>query len=114
MNALQALPDKKCGVRVSAFFDKKLNYVTIRVKDDGIGIPEDILGRVTEPFFTTRIDAGGTGLGLSISYSIVKEHSGMMEFESEPGRGTIAYIKLPVYDTSGGEQHEFSSGSSGR
>ncbi len=115
MNALQALPDKMCGVRVSAFFDKKLNYVTIRVKDEGIGIPEDIFGRITEPFFTTKIDAGGTGLGLSISYSIVKEHSGLMEFESEPGRGTTAYIKLPVYDdTSGGGQHEFPAGSSGR
>ena len=57
---------------------------------------EEIQGRIMDPFFTTKLDKGGSGLGLSISYSIVKEHSGCLEFESEPGKGTTATIKFPA------------------
>jgi len=57
---------------------------------------KEVLDRVTEPFFTTKLDKGGTGLGLSISYSIIKEHQGSLEFESNPGWGTTAIIKLPA------------------
>ena len=53
------------------------------------------LDRITEPFFTTKLESGGTGLGLSISYAIVKEHEGSLEFESEPGKGTTTTLKLP-------------------
>ncbi|MBI5098312.1 MAG: hypothetical protein HZB30_03615 [Nitrospirae bacterium] len=54
--------------------------------------------RITEPFFTTKLNQGGTGLGLSISYAIIKEHKGSMEFTSEPGKGSTACITFPVYD----------------
>lgn len=97
MNSLQALPDKHCGVWVSACFSKKEDNVVIQVRDEGIGMSGDILERITEPFFTTKLKSGGTGLGLSISYAIIKEHNGMLQFESEPGKGTTAVVRLPVY-----------------
>ncbi|MBI4850122.1 MAG: PAS domain S-box protein [Nitrospirae bacterium] len=97
MNSLQALPNKASGVRVSTLYDKKSGYAVIEVKDEGAGIPEDILERITEPFFTTKLDCGGTGLGLSISYSIVKEHKGVLDFQSKQGKGTTVSMKLPVY-----------------
>ncbi|MBI4848878.1 MAG: hypothetical protein HY808_09940 [Nitrospirae bacterium] len=58
----------------------------------------DTLDRITEPFFTTKLERGGTGLGLSISYAIIKEHRGTLEFESEYRKGTTATVKLPVYN----------------
>ena len=97
MNALQALTDKKCRVLVSTkFINEESGSVMIKVRDDGIGMSKEVLDRVTEPFFTTKLDKGGTGLGLSISYSIIKEHQGSLEFESNPGWGTTAIIKLPA------------------
>jgi signal transduction histidine kinase len=56
----------------------------------------DVSNRVMEPFFTTKLDSGGTGLGLSISLSIVKEHNGSLEFESEPDKGTTFIVKIPA------------------
>lgn len=94
LNALQALPDRKKGVRVAT--SRKDGKVIIEVTDQGTGMSEEVLARLMEPFFTTRSDRGGTGLGLSISYSIIKEHGGALEFDSVPGRGTTARITLPA------------------
>jgi len=99
MNSLQALPDKKSGVWISAAVSKRAGFVLITVRDEGVGMSKDVIDRATDPFFTTKLDSGGTGLGLSISYSIIKEHGGSLEFESEPGRGTTVSIELPVYKT---------------
>ena len=99
MNSLQALPDKNCGMWISAAVSKKAGFVLITVRDEGVGMSKDVIDRATEPFFTTKLDSGGTGLGLSISYSIIKEHGGSLEFESEPGKGTTVSIELPVYKT---------------
>ncbi|MBI5056115.1 MAG: PAS domain-containing protein [Nitrospirae bacterium] len=98
MNSLESLKDKSCGVRVSTSYNKKSKYVIIRVKDEGVGMTRDTLERITEPFFTTKLERGGTGLGLSISYAIIKEHRGTLEFESEYRKGTTATVKLPVYN----------------
>ncbi|MBI4709799.1 MAG: PAS domain-containing protein [Nitrospirae bacterium] len=98
LNALQSLPHKNCCVWVSDSFDEESGIIIIQVKDNGIGMPEDIIERITEPFFTTKLEQGGTGLGLSISYSIIREHSGTLEFESSPGAGTTVTVKLPVYN----------------
>ncbi len=92
-NSLQALTDRRRGIRISTRFDNE--YVIIELKDEGCGMTEDVLKRLGEPFFTTKLDSGGTGLGLSISYSIVREHGGILEFESAPGIGTTAVLKLP-------------------
>ena len=66
----------------------------IVIEDNGIGIPADILPRITEPFFTTK--SRGTGLGLSICQRIVEAHRGVMHFASEVGKGTRVSIELPV------------------
>ncbi|MBI4827000.1 MAG: PAS domain S-box protein [Nitrospirae bacterium] len=95
-NALQALPDKECGVRVSTLHNKKDNLIVVTIKDEGAGIPAEIMDRITEPFFTTKIDTGGTGLGLYISYAIINDHKGSMKFESVEGKGTTVSIYLPT------------------
>lgn len=95
VNALQALPSKNESVHITTSFDTTKKNICIIVKDEGIGMSEEILSRITEPFFSTKLDSGGTGLGLSISYSIIKEHKGSMEFHSIPGKGTEAIIHLP-------------------
>ena len=96
MNALQALPDKGHGVRVTTAHDADRGQVVITVRDEGQGMSRRVMERSTEPFFSTRLDQGGTGLGLSISASIVKEHRGALEFESVPRRGTTVLVRLPA------------------
>ena len=70
------------------------DYLEISVKDDGPGIPADILPKIFDPFFTTK--ASGTGLGLSICFSVVKKHAGAIEVESSSGRGTVFRIFWPA------------------
>jgi PAS domain S-box-containing protein len=67
-------------------------YVMISVQDSGDGIPEDILPRIFDPYFTTR--AQGSGLGLATSYSIVQRHGGHITVESRPGQGTTFHVYL--------------------
>jgi len=69
--------------------------VEVHVVDEGVGMPREVLERITEPFFSTRLDSGGLGLGLSICMSIVKGHGGTLCFESEVGKGTRAIVRLP-------------------
>ena len=70
--------------------------VEIAVNDNGAGISPADLARVFEPFFTTKEPGKGTGLGLAIAKNFVAEHGGAIRIESEPGRGTTAYIDLPL------------------
>jgi len=72
------------------------NNATIEISDTGLGISKENLQKITEPFFTTKAPSKGTGLGLSICYAIIKEHNGLLEFESEIGKGTKARIVLPI------------------
>jgi polar amino acid transport system substrate-binding protein len=58
-------------------------------------MPEEVLSKIKEPFFTTKRMTGGTGLGLSISSRIVEEHGGALDFQSEPGKGTVATVSFP-------------------
>ncbi|WP_298273189.1 PAS domain S-box protein [Geobacter sp.] len=96
INALNSLPDKNGRMFVSVSHPEHTEYVEIIVQDEGVGMPENVLARLFEPFFTTRKDSGGTGLGLFISRSIIEKHNGVMEFESEPGKGTTVTVKLPI------------------
>jgi len=98
MNALQALPERENNVWVSTEHDRRAGCVMVKISDEGVGISADIIDRITEPFFTTKIETGGTGLGLSISYAIVNEHRGSLDFRSKPGKGTTATVRLPVYE----------------
>jgi len=96
LNALQALPERTKGVHIAAGLDTEDGMLWVSIRDEGRGISQRDLGRLTEPFFTTRTDAGGTGLGLSISRSIIERHGGSMGFESELGAGTTVTIRIPA------------------
>ena len=70
--------------------------VLISVKDNGNGIPQKVLDKIFQPFFTTKPTGQGTGLGLSLSYDIVKAHGGELKVETKEGEGTEFVILLPV------------------
>ena len=73
------------------------NKVTIRIADNGLGMPEAVKQRLFDPFFTTKPVGKGTGMGLSISYQIVSEkHGGCLECLSESGKGTEFLITIPL------------------
>ena len=69
-------------------------YIKISVADQGTGIAEDVIPRIFDPYFTTKSE--GSGLGLSIVHSIIKNHDGHIQVESEPGEGTVFHIYLPA------------------
>jgi signal transduction histidine kinase len=76
---------------------KKLNgKIEISVKDNGNGIPQKVLDKIFQPFFTTKPTGQGTGLGLSLAYDIVKAHGGEIKVETKEGEGSAFIIQLPV------------------
>jgi signal transduction histidine kinase len=93
LNALQAIENEGI-ISIETYFEKE--YIHLIIIDNGSGIEEENLSKITEPFFTTKSPGKGTGLGLSITYSIIKEHGGSLNFESEPGIGTKVNISLPI------------------
>jgi PAS domain S-box-containing protein len=104
LNSKQAMPsggnielvaDNISMERVSILpFLKKGNYVKISIKDNGIGIPDDIINKIFDPYFTTKTT--GQGLGLTSVYSIIKKHEGHITAESISGKGTTFTIFLPA------------------
>jgi signal transduction histidine kinase len=70
--------------------------VLICVKDNGNGIPQKVLDKIFQPFFTTKPTGQGTGLGLSLSYDIVKAHGGELKVETKEGEGSEFIIRIPV------------------
>ncbi len=96
-NALQAMPaGGKLILRSRRAVRDGREWVTATVRDTGHGIPPEYRDRIFEPFFTTKADQGGTGLGLSVTYGIVTDHGGMIEVESQPGKGSSFTVWLPV------------------
>ncbi len=75
---------------------KVKDKVEVKVKDNGNGIPQKILDKIFQPFFTTKPTGQGTGLGLSLSYDIVKAHGGELKVETKEGEGSEFIIQLPV------------------
>jgi signal transduction histidine kinase len=94
LNAAQATQP---GGRITILADKVkfAEFVELRVRDTGTGIPADILPHVFEPFFTTK-RGRGTGLGLSITQTYVRSHGGDIQVESIPGYGTTVRVTLPI------------------
>lgn len=92
LNALQAMPD---GGRLTLRTRQKGGNVIVEVRDNGVGIPEEMRERIFDPFFTTRSVGDGTGLGLTVSDSIVSSHGGTLEVQSTPGRGSVFYVSFP-------------------
>lgn len=74
------------------------NYGVVTVRDFGPGMPRNVLDRAFEPFFTTKDPGNGTGLGLSMVHAIVRDHDGLVEIESELGRGTIVKCYFPALE----------------
>jgi signal transduction histidine kinase len=101
-NAVQATPPGG-RVQVDAFEQIRhgTRYVVVTIADTGSGIDPKSLGKIFNPFFTTK--EGGTGLGLSISQRIVHYHKGFIEARSGPGKGSTFSIFLPAPATADGE-----------
>ncbi len=99
-NAFYSMPE---GGRVIVETAQQARYsrewITLTVRDTGVGIPSENMQRIFEPFFTTRGDHGGTGLGLSVTYGIVTDHSGMIEVESTVQVGSTFTVWLPLEET---------------
>jgi two-component system, NtrC family, sensor kinase len=97
-NAIQAIKEKPAPVNEEriTISTKNLNEgeVEIRIGDTGRGMTEEVKQKIFEPFFTTKDVGEGTGLGLAIVFKIIQEHSGKIEVESEPGKGTEFIITL--------------------
>lgn len=79
--------------------------VVLSVSDDGPGMSSDVRARVFEPLFTTRAKSGGTGLGCAIAYGVAVDHRGVLEVDSEPGRGAEFRFILPLLPGSGDPAH---------
>ena len=75
---------------------KKGDMMEIWIEDDGEGIPEENLMKISDPFFTTKAPGEGTGLGLFITFSIIEEHNGHIDVKSSPQGGTKFIIQLPL------------------
>ncbi|MBI2485738.1 MAG: PAS domain S-box protein [Deltaproteobacteria bacterium] len=85
------------GSIVNGILLKEGKYVRITVEDHGIGIPEEHLSKIFDPYFTTK--QKGSGLGLAVTYSIIRNHDGYIGVESKLGVGTKFYIYIPVNDS---------------
>ena len=85
-NAIDAFDGVPENRRIELFIENGGSNAVVRVRDNGCGIPADKLGRIFNPFFTTK--EKGTGLGMAISKKIVEAHAGTMDVDSEVGRGT--------------------------
>jgi two-component system NtrC family sensor kinase len=95
MNAIDALPNGGNLWLTSRRLAGSEN-VQIEVRDDGVGMPRDVLAKMFEPFFTTKEHGRGLGLGLAISRNIVDRHGGRIAVSSEPSHGTTFTVTLPV------------------
>lgn len=95
-NAVHGIEQPPGQIRIKAGVNPDRTTIFIAVEDTGKGIPENLLGRIFDPFFSTKEVGAGTGLGLSIVYGIVQKHGGSISVESKPGEGTRFTINLPM------------------
>jgi signal transduction histidine kinase len=93
LNARDAMPD---GGNLEITVKQADGNVEMLFKDTGRGIDPEVKDKVFDPFFSTKGPTQGTGLGLSICYSIIKDHGGTIEIDSEKGRGTQFTIRIPA------------------
>ncbi|MFX4303281.1 ATP-binding protein [Alicyclobacillus tolerans] len=89
-----AIESMSSGGVLTIRIQRKLKYVEILLVDQGIGIPQEILDKIGQPFFTTK--ESGTGLGLMVSQNIIHSHGGKLDIQSEPGVGTAVRVYLPL------------------
>ncbi|MCJ7497307.1 MAG: ATP-binding protein, partial [candidate division Zixibacteria bacterium] len=103
-NAIEAL-SKGGNIALSTWMEN--DYVMASVKDNGIGMNEEVKAKIFEPFFTLKGEKG-TGLGLSIVYGIVSKHQGSITVDSEPGEGTNFVLEFPLASLTQKEEKEIS------
>lgn len=106
INARQAMPNGG-DIRIGLSYDADVQMVSLKVRDNGSGIPEDKLRNIFDPFFTTKdgpdeTGKGGTGLGLSACRDIIQAHRGKIRVQSTVGKGTAFTLMLPVAKENGG------------
>lgn len=92
-NAMEAL-EGSTNPRLNIVVKRVLNHVSLEISDNGSGIPPEILEKIFVPFYSTK--AEGSGIGLSLSRQIIRNHGGQISVESEPGKGSLFRISLPV------------------
>ncbi len=102
INAAHAVNEKGILSVATGFKD---NMIEIKVRDNGVGIPENVLPRIFDPFFTTKEPGKGTGMGLSISYGLMQKHQGDIHVTSQEGVGTEFTITLPTDSSDGGRDN---------
>ena len=93
VNAIQAMPDGGKLIIQTRYSD---NEIKLSIKDNGLGMNEDVIQQIFNPFYTTKGANKGLGLGLSVVDGIIKSHTGIIEVISEPGKGTEFIVKLPA------------------
>jgi CheY-like chemotaxis protein len=91
-NAMDAMPE---GGNITMESRQEDSSVVLSVSDTGMGIPEEIRGKLFDPFFTTKASKG-SGLGLSVTMGIITKHGGSIDVESTEGEGTTFHIRLPI------------------
>jgi two-component system sensor histidine kinase AtoS len=94
-NAYQVM-EGKGKMEISTWHDIEKGMLVVAVKDNGCGIPEDVIPHIFEPFFTTK--SKGTGLGLSIAHEIIQAHNGSIQVESKVNQGTTFKLFLPQFN----------------
>ncbi|HEX6432984.1 MAG TPA: ATP-binding protein, partial [Gemmatimonadales bacterium] len=97
LNAVDAVDDRRGVLTVRTGRNPTHDEVFVEIEDNGVGIPRADQSKIFEPFYTTKPPGRGTGLGLSICYGIVEDHRGRIEVDSQPGRGSIFRVFLPVH-----------------
>lgn len=98
-NACQALRENEGAISITTAAGEGGGSVSLTVEDNGVGIDEKDIPRLTDPFYSTKLDFGGTGLGLSVSNHIVMQHNGTMTITSIPGKGTKVQLIFPGAST---------------
>lgn len=102
-NALEAVPRQGGEIRAGALPARSEGKpaVSIRVEDNGPGIPPDVLPDIFDAFVSTRLDSKGTGVGLTVSEGIVHQHGGSISASNRPGGGALLEVRLPEFSTLG-------------
>ncbi len=85
--------------KVTVSTEKENGNILISIKDNGTGIPQKVVDKIFQPFFTTKPTGQGTGLGLSLSYDIVKAHGGELKVETKEGEGSEFIVQLPLHNS---------------
>ena len=93
-NCYESFPGKKGKLFIRADYQKLTGYFTVSFTDNGIGISPEDLEKIAQPFFTTK--SKGTGLGLTVCHQLVNLHEGVINFQSEVGKGTKVTVTLPI------------------